>query len=399
MRGALFAAVACVALGLSPALAQMQGRGDNVPLGGGGGGAGAGSVTSVATSCGATGGTITTTGTISASVTANAQTGASYTPILTDCGKLVTLTNAGAIAVTLTNATFAAGNFINFKNLPGAAGVATLTPSAGTIDGAASLAIIPGQGLTAVFDGTNWTTSGRYVVGPSSSTSGNFASYSGTSGQLTQDSGIASAGAVFDTGPGYVAANYYPPAGPGSGVAGSAQAAAPVVNCFYGYARQTATVSNLGLYSSTIGSTGYYLAIYSNSAGSRPGTLLAYTTAAAATASGAFINAALAVNFQLVKGTPYWFCSKAGDTTEVATVLTQGNFGSSTYIGGTGAQAIQAGATVTGVSCAASACYGSALVYQNFTTDSGGGALTGATWTPITVNRMPMIAFLVASVP
>ena len=65
---------------------------------------GGGTVTSVATSCGAFGGTITTNGTILIENLVNPQTGTSYTINVTDCQKLVTFTNSSAVAVLLPTA-------------------------------------------------------------------------------------------------------------------------------------------------------------------------------------------------------------------------------------------------------------------------------------------------------
>ena len=108
---------------------------------------GSGTVTSVVASTGLTGGTITGTGTIAIDtyVTAdltteqtltnksltsplinlgvNTQTGTTYTPVLSDNGKIVTLNNASAISVTIpTNASVAypVGAQINFAWITGA---------------------------------------------------------------------------------------------------------------------------------------------------------------------------------------------------------------------------------------------------------------------------------------
>src|SRR6185312_1921823 len=74
--------------------------GDGI-INGGSGGGGSGTVTSVATGCQASGGTITTTGTISTSEVVNLQTGANYAIQSSDCGKLVDLSNASAQAPTI----------------------------------------------------------------------------------------------------------------------------------------------------------------------------------------------------------------------------------------------------------------------------------------------------------
>jgi hypothetical protein len=82
-------------------------------------------------------------------------------------GKLVTLTNAGAIAVTLDST--AASDFMCFVAVLGG-GVATLTPSSGTIDGAANLAVATLQGVVLFFDGTNWFTERGMGLGSTGAT-------------------------------------------------------------------------------------------------------------------------------------------------------------------------------------------------------------------------------------
>ena len=100
-----------------------------------------GSVTSVTAGTGLSGGTITTTGTIAIDTattvdkttaqtltnktltdpvvteSVNAQTGTTYTPVLTDSAKMVTLSNASAITVTIppnSSVAYAAGSKIDF---------------------------------------------------------------------------------------------------------------------------------------------------------------------------------------------------------------------------------------------------------------------------------------------
>lgn len=89
----------------------------------------------------------------------NAQTGVTYTVASTDYGQLVTLNNAAPVAVTLP----AASSLIPFstylQNL--GAGIATITPASGNINGAGSFTLAQNQGVFVVSDGTNWQTFGR----------------------------------------------------------------------------------------------------------------------------------------------------------------------------------------------------------------------------------------------
>lgn len=118
-----------------------------------------GSVTSVATGCGLSGGTITTTGTLIRSATVDAQTGTTYAILATDCGKLLTLSNAGAVAVSIAqagSAGFPAGYMLDIENL--GAGLVTITPTTSTIDGAATLTLATNQGIRLFSDGANYFT-------------------------------------------------------------------------------------------------------------------------------------------------------------------------------------------------------------------------------------------------
>lgn len=88
----------------------------------------------------------------------NAQTGTTYTVLTSDFFKLVTHTNAAAIAVTLPQAgvNFPAGWFCFVQNR--GAGAVTITPTTSTIDGAASLILNQNEGVLIVSDGTNYFT-------------------------------------------------------------------------------------------------------------------------------------------------------------------------------------------------------------------------------------------------
>ena len=59
----------------------------------------------------------------------NAQTGTTYTLVIADLGKLVTLSNASAITLTIPPSVFSTGNIINFQQI--GAGQVTLAQGAG----------------------------------------------------------------------------------------------------------------------------------------------------------------------------------------------------------------------------------------------------------------------------
>ena len=96
---------------------------------------------------------------LSVGAVVNAQTGTSYTILAKDRGKLVTHTNAAAIAVTLPQANttgFGADWFYYTQNR--GAGAVTITPTTSTIDGAATLVLNQNEGVLIMSDGTNYFT-------------------------------------------------------------------------------------------------------------------------------------------------------------------------------------------------------------------------------------------------
>ena len=113
----------------------------------------------ISTGCGlAGGGDLSADRAIRLSHAINAQTGTSYTILDADCGKLVSLSNASAVAVSLPQAngsTFVSGWSVDFQNR--GTGTATITPVTSTINGGASLALSQNQGMHCQSDGTNYT--------------------------------------------------------------------------------------------------------------------------------------------------------------------------------------------------------------------------------------------------
>lgn len=87
----------------------------------------------------------------------NSQTGTSYAVVAGDAGKLLTLNNASAVAVSLSQANqsgFTSGFALDLQNK--GAGVVTLTPATSTINGASTLTIAQNRGCTVTSDGTNY---------------------------------------------------------------------------------------------------------------------------------------------------------------------------------------------------------------------------------------------------
>lgn len=124
----------------------------------------------------------------------NAQTGTSYTYVSGDWGKLVTHSNASAIAGSLPQAGASFPNGWHMDVLNMGAGTLTITPSTSTIDGGASLSLTTGQGVTIVSDGTNYFSlrgAGGYTLPTASTTVLGGVKIDGTT--ITIASGVISA--------------------------------------------------------------------------------------------------------------------------------------------------------------------------------------------------------------
>lgn len=354
---------------------------------------GSGTVTSVDAGCGATtgGSPITTSGTVKAIATRNAQTGTSYAILDADCGKVVTLSNASAVGVTIAQAgtagSFAAGWFSTIVNL--GAGTVTITPTTSTIDGGANLTLSTNQSVDLFTDGTNYFT----ARGRGSATPG------GSSGQIQTNNGSGGFGAVATIAatqlpvgtnhPGYAASVWYP-------YWRSAQSAsgAPALTTAYCGLGQIGGNSLVTLNSLAIRTTAnagnLQLAVYNNSlAGgiSRPGTLVGATGNIVATTLGS-LSGNLTASQQITPGW-YWFCAQTDSTLARwlypavnSTDQAQASIiGSATLANAIGATPIVGVSTTTGVSA-----FGT---WPSF---------VGATFTE-TTNTAPIVAFQFSSVP
>lgn len=87
----------------------------------------------------------------------NAQTGTSYTIAATDAGKLLTLSNGSAVAVTLPAATTTGfGVNTQFEVQNKGAGAVTITPTTSNINGSSTLVLRQNRSALIVSDGTNY---------------------------------------------------------------------------------------------------------------------------------------------------------------------------------------------------------------------------------------------------
>ncbi len=358
-------------------------------------------VTSVDTACGISGGPITTTGTIQGSAVTRAATGTTDTILAADCGKIVTESNAAAVAVTLPQATgsFTAGYFYTQVNL--GAGTVTITPTTSTINGAATLVLTTGQSADIVSDGTNWIAAkgvGGSTTDASLLTSGTLAA--ARMPALTGNC-VTTAGAVAttcdDPHPGYIAANWYLPIGPIS----SGSSTAPgtnLITCHYAIVAQKVTISQLAVYASTVGISNTQMAIYAATNG-LPGVKIGETGSIVNTASP--VSGALLANKQVGPGgtdggRDLFFCANQNDATVIYRGIGSGTVIGANYLGSTTlTQLLSSGPiSITSLTCAGANCNGGSSTFGTWPS-----TLAGTTWTKSTASNAPFTAFLVNSVP
>ena len=100
-------------------------------------------------------------------IATNLQTGSTYTIGTSDCGKLLSISNAGGVAVSLPQAGVGGlfnGCWVDIQNA--GLGTATLTPDASLIDGASDLSLAPNQGVRLISNGSGYFTQrGQGAVG------------------------------------------------------------------------------------------------------------------------------------------------------------------------------------------------------------------------------------------
>ena len=330
-----------------------------------------------------------------------------------DQNKLVTFSNAAAVACTIAQAgsggNFAAGWAVSLKNL--GAGTVTCTPTTSTVDGAANFTLTTGQGVDLYSDGTNYFTqpgkggSGT-VTTTGSPANGNLTKFSGassiTSGDLSGD--VSTNGTLTTTlqgpFPPYTASSWYLAPQSGSYSNGSTFTASQIYCRLFLFPR-TVTIGTVGLNVVTGGGGNIQVAYYTNNASNLPGTLL-QSTGSISTATNGNKSGALGANIQIgpggsSTGRDVWICVNSDNNTHSMVAYNTGNSAPVT-MGATSQTNLMpnAGATtIDNISCNGANCNGGSSTYNTWP-----ASLTGSTWTfNLTTSRFPVPQFQVVSSP
>jgi hypothetical protein len=389
----------------APAYGQF-GPGPGIPSNPGGGGGGSGTVTQIDTACGVSGGPITTTGTVQGNAATRAATGITDTVLSSDCGKVVTESNASPITITLPQATgsFGAGWF--FTQVCLGAGTCTVVPTTSKInDPATSLTLTTGQSADIVSDGTNYIAAlgrgGSPTTNAADLTSGTLAAarLPAFTGDCTTVAGAA-ATTCTDPHPGYVVSNWYLGQGPNLyGTSGAATANR--ISCYYGYYPRVITIRNVGFGIVTAGTSNTQIALYRNSGGN-PGALIDSTPSVVNTGGTSVATGALGADQQIGPGTAngrdIWHCANQNDSTITYRSVTGANtIAGSQFVGSaTATNILGSGPTaIIGKLCSGANCNGGSSTFGTWP-----ATLAGTTWTDQTgTASMPIIAVQVVSSP
>lgn len=330
-----------------------------------------------------------------------------------DQGKLVTFSNASAVACTIAQAgaggNFAAGWAVSLKNL--GAGTVTCTPTTSTVDGAATVTLTTGQGLDLYSDGANYFTQPGKSTSPGGSSgqiqynnSGSFGGYT-ASGDAVVNTGTGVVTTGYKTA-GFVASSWYVPQGGWTnlGTQSGTMTAATIV-CVFGAVPNKLTIGALGAAVATLAAGGnFQLAIYSN-VNSRPGSLIG-NTGNISTAAVGTITGAMAANKQVGPGgadgsSDLWWClnvdASAGGTAKfVSSVNVGAIIAAGALIGSTTAANVlnRLSSSLAGVSCSGGTCNGGSSVFGAWP-----ASLAGSTWSDVTTTNFAIPTYQPASVP
>lgn len=332
-----------------------------------------------------------------------------------DQNKLVTFSNAGAVAASIAQAgsggNFAAGWVVSLRNL--GAGTVTLTATTSFIDTAGNFTVVltTGQGVDLYSDGTNYFTQpGKGGGGAPGGSSGQVQyNNSGVLGGFTMAGDCTlSQPNITCVGehPGYVSGAWYGPPGLTLSMQGGPVYPANQIGCRMQIFPRLVTINSLGVGINAAGTSNIQLAIYNNAVtanGNRPGTLIGNTGSISNVVSpNTAISGAMAANKQVGPGGAdggkfLWMCMNQNDST-ASFASTANNNNDFSAMGGdptlgnliTGA----ANDGTTGVLCGGGNCQGGSSTFGSWPAN-----LSTSTWTIVrpgtTGNVVPLIFFKV----
>lgn len=332
-----------------------------------------------------------------------------------DQNKLVTFSNAAAVACTIAQAgsggNFAAGWAVSLLNL--GAGTATCTPTTSTINGAATLVLTQGQGCDIYSDGTNYQAqcgkgsggSGT-VTTTGSPANGNLAAFSGAtsitngdlSGDCTTNGALATTCLVTPTN--YKANWWYVPLPMGTMVGGATFTASQIYCRLFQFPR-VVTIGTVGLNITTGGGGNIQIAYYTNDATNLPGALLSNTGSISTTTTGNK-SGALGANVQVGPGSAggrdIWKCVNSDNATHIASAYSSASPTASIVMGASSQNGMMLGGgsnALDNISCNGANCNGGSSTYNTWP-----ASLVGSTWTSnTTTSRFPVPQFQVVSSP
>jgi hypothetical protein len=209
-----------------------------------------------------------------------------------------------------------------------------------------------------------------------------------TTGRIWMARGVSVAAAVWtmleiSDHPGYIAGNWYLPAGEaGAGLNTGTARAAGTIQCSAGFIKERVTLSALSAYVSTVSAGGnFQLAIYANSNNRPSGNALASTASMSTATSQPFSSP---VSVQVEPGF-YWFCASVDNATATIISRNANNNSLGSMIGS---------ATLSNV-IANQACISGVTVAGTFGTWPN---MSGQTFTE-SVGSLAVVGFQVGSVP
>jgi hypothetical protein len=324
-----------------------------------------------------------------------------------DQNKLVTFSNAAAVACTIAQAgsggNFAAGWAVSLKNL--GAGTVTCTPTTSTVDGAANFTLTTGQGVDLYSDGANYFTQPGKGSSPTTDasllTSGTLAAarLPAFTGDCTAAVGTGVT-VCTDPHPGYITSNWYIAQGPVNYGTSNAAIANRIV-CYYAYYPRVVTIRNVAVGIVTAGSSNLQVALYRNSAGN-PAALIDSTPNMPDTGAAATVTGALGADQQVGPGTAngrdIWHCSNQNDSTVTyRSAISSASMSGNQFLGSAAlTNLLGSGSTsITGRICSGAACNGGSSTFGTWP-----ASLTGTTWSDQFAGAaVPLVAVQIVSSP